>query len=61
MKRLIIIMEGFKVLFCSSNFPWACERIFFEMYGQFGHTPSKSFVIPVPDHKLASALKPSSV
>ena len=47
---IIIIMEASKILLCSSNFPWARERILFEIYGQFGHAPSKSFAIPVPDH-----------
>jgi len=33
-------------IFCYSKFPWARERIFFEIYRQFWHAPSKSFASP---------------
>jgi hypothetical protein len=34
-------MEVSKTLFCSSKFPWARDKNFFEIYGGFGYTPSK--------------------
>jgi hypothetical protein len=39
MQRLIIIIRGTKTLFCSSKFPWAHKRNFFDLYKQFGHSP----------------------
>jgi len=36
-------MEDLKAFFCSSKFPWAREKNFFEIYRQLGHASSKRF------------------
>ena len=36
-----------KTLFCSSKFPWACERISFKIMDNLGTRPKKSFACPV--------------
>jgi hypothetical protein len=33
--------EGSKTVFCPSEFPWARERIFVDIFRKFGHAPSK--------------------
>jgi hypothetical protein len=40
-------MEVSKTLFCSSKFPWAREKNFFEICVGFGHAPSKRLASPV--------------
>jgi len=42
-------MEGCKTFLCSSKFQYAREKMFFEIYRQFGHAPSKSFASPAID------------
>jgi len=37
-------MKDSTTIFCSSKFPWAGEKYFFEIYRKFGHAPSKRFV-----------------
>jgi hypothetical protein len=39
-------MRDSKNLFCSSKFPWAGKKGFFEIYGKFGHAPPKMFASP---------------
>ena len=40
-------MDVSKTLFCSSKFPWAREKNFFETFRGFGHAPSKRLASPV--------------
>jgi len=39
-------MEVSKTLFCSSKFPWARDKNFFEICGGFRYTPSKRLACP---------------
>ena len=45
-------MEVSKTSFCSSKFPWAREKNFFEICGGFGHAPSKGLASPVLHSRL---------
>ena len=58
MQKLVIIYGRFKIVFCSSKFPWARERISSKFIDNLGKRNSKIFASPgLGSHVLCSRAK----